>query len=78
MAQPPAEIVRHVAVEIELARLDQPQHAERDDQLGDRSDAHRIVGRDRPAARPIGLSLGDARLDLSVAVEMHRDCGGSG
>ena len=52
IAQPPAEIVRDVAVEIEPPLLDQPHHAERDDQLGDGRDPHRILdGQPPPRAR---------------------------
>jgi len=44
VAQPPAEQVRYVRVEVELMLLHQPHHADRGHQLGDGGDPNRIVG----------------------------------
>ena len=70
VAQAPAEPVGHVAVEVELARLDQPHHADRDDQFADRRNTHRIVWRDAAARRGIGNPGGEGAV-IAGAVKRH-------
>ena len=53
-----AEIVADRAVEVELALLDQPHHAQADDELADRGDADRVVGGGEASAGGVGNALG--------------------
>ena len=54
IAEPPAEIVRGVAIQIERARLDHPHDAQRDDEFRDAGNPHRIIGRHAAFGRTVG------------------------
>src|SRR6185369_581119 len=72
VAKVPAKIGRGVAVELQLALLDQLHDADGNDQLADRGDSHRIVGRDPAAGLGIGDTVSETR-KLAIAVEGNAD-----
>jgi len=72
VTQAPAEIIRDIAVEVELARLDQLHHADGDHQLADGGDARGIVDGDAAAGLTVGETAGEAG-DLAARIERNAD-----
>ena len=72
MAQGPAEPLGHVGIQIQLALFDQAHGADRDHQLGDRCDPHRVAGGQAALRGGIGDSVHLGRGD---AVAVERDPG---
>ena len=54
IAEPPAEIVRGVAIQIECPRLNHPHDAQRDDEFRDAGNPHRIIDRHAAFGRTVG------------------------
>ncbi len=70
--QLPPKIVRNVAVKIDLAFIHQPQRGEGHDQLGDRSDPHRIIGLERAAGVLVRQPFDDQRANgLTIKRDHH-------